>query len=131
MTKAEVVKHIQEYLATELADASKHGDAQAARVAELNRLLVVYRFLPLRDYSENGVVCPAALVELELDGTRTFCFLAPEGGGGMIANVGGSPVQVVTASSPLGEALLGKRAGDIVEVRSRSSMRKYSVISIR
>jgi hypothetical protein len=90
----------------------------------------MWKFLPLREFGSADVVCPAALVELELQGTHAFYFIAPQGGG-LVLRQDGCPVQVITPNSPMGEALLGRREGDVVEVETRSSVRSYRVISIR
>jgi transcription elongation GreA/GreB family factor len=68
-----------------------------------------------------------ALVEVEdEDGRRLSYFLAPEGGGTRLE--GG--VQVVTPPSPLGEALVGKRAGDEVELMLGGKSRVLSLLSV-
>jgi hypothetical protein len=68
----------------------------------------------------SDVVRAGALVAAEDDDGVTVCFfLAPEGGGTKLS--GG--VQVVTPASPLGAALLGKRAGDEVELKRGATAR--------
>lgn len=158
MNKKAVVAQIVEYLTEELAgvekaaksalDAATHEDnkaeneydtraieagylagAQAKRAEEIRQLLLMYKFLPLRDLTADDVACPAALVELEHNKTRAFYFIAPKGGG-LVTRVDGNPVQVITPVSPMGEALLGKRVGDLVEVEMRNQVREYRVISI-
>jgi transcription elongation GreA/GreB family factor len=158
MDKRRVVEQITAYLAEELAgilkaaesarQAATHEEsrsedrhdtraieagylagAQAQRAAELQQLLLMYRFLPLRELGPDDVASPAALVELETRGTRAFYFIAPQGGG-LVTRVDDRAVQVITPNSPIGEALLGKRVGDRVEVEIRDSIREYRVISI-
>ena len=110
-------------------EASYLAGAQAQRAAELKQLLLMYRFLPLRELGKDDVACPTALVELEFGGKRAFYFIAPQGGG-LVTRVEGQPVQVITPQSPMGEAVLGKRVGETVEVDIRDSTRSYKVISI-
>ena len=81
------------------------------------------------EYRETDLVAPGALVELDCGGTRAFYFLVPQGGG-LIARVNGCPVQVVTPQSPIGEALLGRKAGDCLEVETRSGTRAYKILAI-
>jgi transcription elongation GreA/GreB family factor len=111
-------------------EASYLAGAQAQRAAELQAQLLMWKYLPVRDYGPEDVACPSALVELEYGQTRAFYFIAPQGGG-LVTRVDGRPVQVITPNSPMGEALMGKRIGDEVEVETRSSTRTYKVISIR
>ncbi len=127
MDKQKVIHEIRSYLESELADAK---DPKSPRAEELARLLVMYRFLPLREYGADDVACPAALVELEFQGTTAFYFIAPQGGG-LVTRVEGKPVQVLTPNSPLGEALMGKKVGEQVRVEMREGVREYRVVSIR
>ncbi len=71
-------------------------------------------------------VTVGALVTVEEDGAETELFVAPHGGGSVLA--GG--VQVVTPVSPLGRALLGKQAGDEVEVALPGRTRSLVVVHI-
>ncbi len=127
MDKFKLIQVIEEHLQEDLADATREGNS--ARSAELERILAVYRFLPRRHYGADDVVIPSALVELELGATRAFYFVAPQGGG-LITQLDGRAVQVITPQSPLGEALLGKKVGDQFQVEIRGSRRDYRVISI-
>lgn len=140
MNKKQVIERIQEYLTGELQDlaqaSAEAGDNQidaqkdiAARRFELERLQTLYRFMPVRDYTKDDVVVPSALVSLEFDGREAFYFLAPQGGG-LITQIDGKPLQVITPNSPLGEALLGKRLGDAVEVGIRGTVRRYRITSL-
>ena len=68
----------------------------------------------------------SALIEAEEDDEVVRFFLAPEGGGTKLA--GG--VQVVTPASPLGQALLGKREGDEVELKLGGKTRVLSITAV-
>ena len=127
MDKFKLLQVIEEHLREELVDALREPGSE--RAAELQKLLTVYRFLPRRTYGAEDPVIPSALVELELGATRAFYFVAPSGGG-LITQVDGKPVQVITPQSPLGEALLGKKVGEPVQVEIRGTRREYRVISI-
>jgi transcription elongation GreA/GreB family factor len=103
---------------TRAIEASYLAGAQAARVRELEGIANALEFLDLRDFGDGAPIAASALVTLDCDGTRTYCFMAPVGGG-MRARVGGVEVQVVTPQSPMGQALLGRTVGDVIEVRKR------------
>lgn len=124
MNKERVIETIQEYLDQQLPGANEE------RSAEIARLKVMYRFLPKRNYGPEDVIVPSALVELNLREMTTYCFVAPQGGG-LVTRVDGQPVQVVTPQSPLGEALLGKKVGDVVKVDVRGATREYRVLSVK
>ena len=89
----------------------------------------MYRFLPLRDFTEEDVVAPASLVELELSGRRLWALLVPNHGG-LVTSYEGCPVQVVTPHSPLGEAMLGKKSGDSFRLETSSGARLYRIVRV-
>jgi transcription elongation GreA/GreB family factor len=115
---------------TRSVEAAYLASAQSKRVEEIRKQLTVFRFLPVRDYGPNDAVCPAALVELDHKGTRAFYFIVPQGGG-LVTEVDGKPVQIITPMSPIGDALMGRHVGDVIEVEMRNGTREYKVISIR
>lgn len=130
MKKHQVIEQLQAYLVEELRTvAAGASEQERARAGEIQRLLTMYRFLPVRELNDQDVICPASLVELELNGIRAFYFIVPQGGG-LITQVDGQPLQVITPQSPLGEALLGKRVGEIIQVPIANKVREYRVISL-
>jgi transcription elongation GreA/GreB family factor len=95
---------------------------QAQRVVELDDAVAeVTRWNP-RSFAAGDAIALGALVTIDEDGDEKQLLVAPAGGGNTLT--GG--VQVVTPRSPLGQALLGKRAGDEVELRSR----QFEILSI-
>lgn len=125
MQKSRVIDHLIETL-TEERDAE--GDP--ARKGELERQLQIFRFLPRREYDAKAdVVIPSTLVELRHRERVSFCYLVPQGGG-WITQIDGVPLQVLTPQSPLGVALLGKKAGDRVSVEVRGETREYEIVSL-
>ncbi|NBU20915.1 hypothetical protein EBS43_05820, partial [bacterium] len=56
-------------------------------------------------------------------------FLVTHGGGTLI-EVNSQVIQLITPQSPLGDALLGKKQGDIIEIESRGSVREYKIVSV-
>ena len=126
MDKRKVISEVQAYLAGELSELS---DNELERREEVRRLLLMYRFLPVREFGPEDVICPASLVELETNGVRAFYFIAPQGGG-LITRVEGKPVQVLTPNSPIGEAVMGKKVGDTVEVAMKNHVRQYKIVGM-
>ncbi len=140
MNKPELLKQIQSHLAEELsnllpeverahAQGSQVASKTADRVNEIQQQLTQYRFLPTREFKENDVVCAGCLVELELQGRKAYYYLVPAGGG-LILAMDGKPVQVITPQSPLGEAILGRRLGDLVQVSIRDQIRQYKITAL-
>jgi len=110
-------------------EASYLAGAQAARVAELRQLILVYKFLPIFELDPMDQIGLGALIELEVFGKRSYYFLVHQGGG-MCVQIDGKAVQLITPQSPLGAAIAGRRAGDCVEVEGREVVREYKIISI-
>ncbi|CAN5870975.1 hypothetical protein BH11MYX2_BH11MYX2_23610 [soil metagenome] len=96
---------------------------QAQRVADLEQAVVDVGKLELRPLEGNTAIGMSALVTVKDDGETRRYFLAPHGGGNVLA--GG--VHVVTLSSPVGKALFGKRAGDDVELKLGGKARELVV----
>jgi transcription elongation GreA/GreB family factor len=138
MEKKKVIAEIQNYLAHELSDLAtalektdqlEPQTAQdiADRVDDIKKQLTMYKFLPVRPYTAEDVICPGGLVELEINQMHAFYLLVPAGGG-LVTRVDGKAVQVITPNSPLGDALLGKKVGDEAEVTVGGKPRHYKVV---
>ena len=108
---------------TRALEQSYLARGQAMRIEALKSGIAALSTMSLSD----GVVGRVgALIEAEEDEAKVSFFLAPEGGGTRLK--GG--VQVVTPASPLGRALLGKRAGDEVELKLAGKTRVLSVLDV-
>lgn len=124
LNKKEIIQELRRHFADELATCT---DAQ--RIQELNRWILSLDLMPSRNYGPEEPIIPSSLVELKIESTRSYCFLVTHGGG-QILSLKDIPIQVVTAQSPLGENLLGKKAGESFTVISRSGAeRVYQIIS--
>ena len=115
---------------TRAIEAGYLAGAQAKRAAELQKQIQIFKYLPVRNYGEDDVMCAGAIAELEHNKTKTYCFMVPQGGG-MVLRFEDKPVQIITSISPMGEALLGKKTGEIAEVETRTGVREYKVLAIR
>jgi transcription elongation GreA/GreB family factor len=99
---------------------------QAQRVAELEAGLAAVTALAVRRFAPGDPIALGAVVTVDDDGEPRRLFIAPHGGGSALA--GG--VQVVTPSSPLGRAVLGKRIDDEVELRLAGGLRSLVVVDL-
>jgi transcription elongation GreA/GreB family factor len=111
-------------------EASYLARGQADRVHELERCLDALKALGFRAWKEGESIAIGALVIVGHEGARAAYFLAP-GGGGMRATSEGLEVQVVTPHSPLGRALVGRAAGDAVQVSGPAGVRELEIVEVQ
>jgi len=100
---------------------------QAQRVDELGAAVAEVEAMALRGFGRGEAVGMSALVTVEEDDERHVFFIAPHGGGQLLA---GGAVQVVTPRSPLGRALVGKQVGDGGEVQLPGKVRELEIVAI-
>jgi transcription elongation GreA/GreB family factor len=110
---------------TRALEASYLARGQAERIEVLQAGLRAVRAMPL-EAPPGLAACLGSLVDATEDGEPVRYFLAPEGGGLRLS--GG--VQVITPRSPLGQALLGQRAGDELELRLAGRIRTLEVTRV-
>ncbi|MEM9070073.1 MAG: GreA/GreB family elongation factor [Myxococcota bacterium] len=113
---------------TRALEASYLARGQAARVEETQEIATRLRFLELRSFGEDDPIGVGALVEVDVDGEEATYFLVPVGGGRRVV-VEEREIIVVTASSPVGRALLGKEVGDDFELKIGPRRREYEILS--
>ncbi len=115
---------------TRSIEAGYLAGAQAQRVAELQELLAAFTRAEPRAFLPDEGIAPGALIELENeDGKRSWSLLASQGGG-LQFRFEGRTIQLVTPASPVGDELLGRRAGDSIEVEIRGAMKELTILSV-
>ena len=110
-------------------EASYLAGAQSKRVGEIEEALLMCKQISLKGFTENDPIAPTAVVQLESDDKTTYVFLMPVGGG-MTLKQDNRSVQVVSGQSPLGEALLGLKAGSVAVVDTGRLEKEYEVIKV-
>lgn len=110
-------------------EASYLAGAQAKRVNDMKEVLAIFENLPIKDFSNGQAIERTALVEVNHNDKVSFVLIMPKGGGQSVSFEGKS-VQVITAESPLGRSLIGRRTGDFIEVEAGSVQREYEILSI-
>ncbi len=121
--------HAEDQYDTRGLEASYLAGAQAKRVGELEQFILMVRFLEVKNFNEETPITATALVQLDHDGKISWCFLLPSGGG-MTIDFQGLPIQIITPKSPMGEALIGRRAGDLALVDTGKETREYEIVSV-
>ena len=106
--------------------AKSQGQRAQRALAEIDSL---GRFRPL-PLGATAAIELGALVEVEDEDSgegRTF-FLAPVGAGVTLTGPGGDGyLSVVTPSSPIGRAVIGRRTGDVVDVTVDGDTRAWAI----
>ena len=109
-------------------EASYVAQGQANRAGEIRRSLEIYRQLSLAPAA--GTARLTSLVTIEAgDGSRRHLFIGPAEGGLKITG-SGTEVTVITPASPLGRELLGRTAGDVVEIEAGPDLVEYEIVAV-
>ncbi|MFA4044453.1 MAG: hypothetical protein HZRFUVUK_001240 [Candidatus Fervidibacterota bacterium] len=106
-------------------DAKKEQAFIEGRIQELQEILKLVRVVP-RKYVPVNKVGFGTIVELEdLDTQKHIVYQ-------IVGPFEADPLKGrISYESPLGETLMGKKAGDIVEVKVPAGIRRYKIISLR
>ncbi|HEX8818775.1 MAG TPA: GreA/GreB family elongation factor [Archangium sp.] len=112
------------------------GQAQRARrVLEELKALSDFQEAGLPRFSRKSAVGLGAIIDVSTEddegfAERTF-FLLPAGAGTELTGPGGDGfLSVITPASPVGRALLGRRAGDTIEVTLAGEVREWTVLEV-
>lgn len=98
----------------------------AMRVEELREAVGTLNALDLRPFDDDDPIALTALVTLEDEsGHVQQYFLAPTAGGRKLGEA-----TVITIRSPIGRALLGKRNGDEVVIRTPKGTRSCEIVAL-
>ncbi|RIL06194.1 MAG: transcription elongation factor GreAB [Proteobacteria bacterium] len=101
---------------------------QDRRAAQLRADLAALESFAPAPLPEGAAVALGAVVEVEHDDGGLTVFLAPAGAGEELTGPGGDGfLTVVTPHSPLGRAVLGRRAGDVATARIAGEQREWSI----
>ncbi len=102
-------------------EASYLARGQSRQAMEVAAAISQYESLEVQASVPGEAAAVGTVVEVESGGERTLYFLGPSAGGLEVEHEG-TPVLVITPQSPLGQQLLGRKAGDSLQFRlGRSS----------
>ena len=97
-------------------EASYLARGQSKQAAEIQGAIAAFEKLDARKFGDAEPIDLGAFVELELNGETTAYFIGPKAGGTEVLH-DKREVFVITPQSPLGEQLLGRKQGDILELK--------------
>jgi len=111
-------------------ESSYLARGQAKRLEELAHALERLQALPLKAFTEATPIQLSAFVRLEAsDGKKRALFFGPAAGGEQIT-VDGEEIIIVTARSPLGQAVLGKSVGETFDIKIGATTQTFKVVSV-
>ena len=102
---------------------------QAQMAADIADAIAAWKAMSPRAFAPGDAIAQGALVTLEGRGRAAAYLFGPQSGG-LEAVDGGVTVTVVTAASPLGRQLLGRRVGDMVQLSDRTGPVEHRVVSV-
>jgi transcription elongation GreA/GreB family factor len=114
---------------TRALEQSYLARGQAQRVAELQDALNQLKALELRAFTAESAISLGALVALD-DGVEVVRYFIAPAGGGVRVTAFDTEIRVVTPQAPIARALLGKREGDDLELRTPQGVRECSIVSV-
>ncbi|WP_033423745.1 GreA/GreB family elongation factor [Geopsychrobacter electrodiphilus] len=111
-------------------EASYIAQGQANRAQEISLAMESFRQLDPKNFTPHDPIRLGALVLLEdEDGHQRLILLGPAAGGLKLSFPQGE-IMVITPDSPLGENLLGRQVGDVVELAVAGRLREYEILTI-
>ena len=114
---------------TRAIEASYLARGQARRVIDLEEAVVKVNALVPRAFDTDGPVALGAVIKLEDEHGSLWYLLAPAGGG-LRLTAGSLTLTVVTPQSPVGQALVGRRVGDDVDIKSPQGRRECTIAAL-
>src|SRR6266436_3795827 len=105
-------------------EAAYLAGGQARQAKEILDSIKIYETLTIRDFVSDEPVDLTALVEVDADRTRSIYFIGPRNGG-LEIEYQGKEITVITPQSPLGQILMGKKAGQRWTTKLGGSIVKY------
>ena len=110
-------------------EAAYLAGGQARQAKEIMDSIKAYEALVTRDFAAGEPIELTALVELDADGARSTYFIGPKNGGLEIKHRR-KEIMVITPQSPLGQNLVGRKAGQCWATKLGGSTVKYHIVSV-
>lgn len=106
---------------THSQEAAYLAEGQAKLASDLAESVTLYEALPLPDFAGDTPIAVGALVQLTARNQSVWYFLGPRAGGLEVKLENGEAAFLITPQSPLGRQLLGRKAGDTVQLPGRGA----------
>jgi len=110
-------------------EASYLAGGQARQALEIMDSIKMYQSLAARDFAPGDLIDLTAVVKLETDGVPALYFIGPKSGG-VEVDFEGDEITVITPQSPLGQNLVGKKAGQGWTSKVGGSTVNYRIVKV-
>ena len=110
-------------------EAAYLAGGQARQAKEILESIKVYGSLHLKEFGAAEPIDLSAAVELETEGAIGIYFIGPRSGG-LEVDYEGEEIMVITPQSPLGQQLMGKKAGQRWTANFNGSRMNYRIVSV-
>jgi len=110
-------------------EAAYLAGGQARQAREIMDSIKLYQSFTLRDFAPGDPIDLSAVVKLKTQNATALYFIGPKNGG-LEVDYNNEEVTVVTPYSPLGQNLIGKKAGASWTEKSGSSSVKYHIVEV-
>jgi hypothetical protein len=110
-------------------EAAYLAGGQARQAKEILDSIKLYGTLTTRDFTADEPIDLTALLELDAGGARSHYFIGPKNGGLEVEHQR-KVITVITPQSPLGQNLMGKKAGQRWTATLGGSVVKYHIVSV-
>jgi hypothetical protein len=110
-------------------EAAYLAGGQARQAKEILDSIKLYQSLPMRDFTPGDLIDLTAVVKLDTDGSPALYFIGPKSGG-LEVQYEGEEIVVVTLHSPLGQNLIGKKAGYRWTAKAGGPATKYHIVKV-
>lgn len=101
------------------------ASSQARQATATEAALAAYHTLRPVKFTAKTPIDLTALIELESRGESMWYFLGPKGGGIEVGEV-----LVITPESPIGQQLLGRKAGEKFKLQTRGPAQEFKIVSV-
>lgn len=122
--------------AVEFGSLAKGHAIRMRRASEELEVLGKFAMRELPQFNAKSAIAIGAMVDVAIEnddgvGEERTLILLPVGAGTELTGPGGDGfISVITPWSPLGKSLLGKRAGDVIDVTINGELREWTIVDV-
>lgn len=110
-------------------EAAYLAGAQSRQAAETQNAIEAFQKMALKEFKPTDPIDLSAFVEVETRGDQMYFFIGPSKGGLEIDH-SNKEVTVITPQAPLGEQLVGRKAGDRFKWGAGPGAAEYKIVSV-